>query len=327
MSVHEEYPTMFEGVDEDAIASAQELLTTFDSQNLTEWTERHTVIRELGAQVFRMLVVPGENPDKVIFAGGEFGNGLGFLGSIARLRFIQKLVDKDASIVLQPNSAIGEDNTNFSRQEKQKLLAGSGDPLIDRVLATLNDIGNPSEVVAYGPSQGGVTALLLGSHPDMPATATAVIETPNVLERPSRVLAADTIGSGADLKENISENFDDNDRFGNDLISAVSITGLAKFVLGTFKGDNRALRGIMRRDTAMQSMQTILANGGSVAHAWASGDNISPASANQEVSRRLMNLGSNPYYAQEIEGDHSITSLYLLNAALVNQAQELMRAA
>lgn len=305
------------------VENARALLSDFDKASLAEWTDERTVVNNLGEQAFRMLVDKGEDDSSAIVVFGEFGNGLGAMGAIARARLIREVVNPAATLVLQPNPSIGEDNTNFSKLERRMLRLGETLPIVDRTLVTLEGHGDPENILTYGPSQGGAVALAYGAHPSTPETATAVIEAPNVANRSLFKMATDFAGAGAKQKVNVGANFKETDRLKYELISDFSVAGLARYGIGLGKRDNLALIGIMQRATAAQQMQTILDKGGSVVHAWATGDSVSPAAGNEVIANQLVD--EDRYRSFTFEDDHSITNLYLLNAALAHRALVLFK--
>ncbi len=308
-------------------AVVQPMVAAFSSAELSAWAEEHIVTREIGGQHFRMIVDQGEDPTKAIVVGGEYGNGVGALGAIARAQVIRKVVAPSASLILQPNTSLGESNMNFSKDERKTLRQGSAAPLTDRIRMTLEQSGEPERIVAYGPSQGGIAALALGAHSSMPRMATAVLETPNVAHRSYIGVAKDFLGSGADLKANILSNFTAGGELGNELVASLSAKGLAKYAAGLALVDNRALLGVIRRASAKEQMLAIVKRGGSVVHAWAEGDAVSPAAANTEILQMGRNLPIRRRFSYEgysFKGDHSITNQYLLAAVLARRAYRMM---
>jgi len=98
---------------------------------------------------------------------------------------------------------------------------------------------------------------------------------------------------------------------------------MAKFALGLVKPDNRALTGILRRDTAEDDIETILARGGSVVHAYGTVNDVSPRSANVRLAELF--AANQRYRGVELTGaDHSITNQYALNGALARTAHSLL---
>ncbi len=308
-----------------AVVAAARIVPTFDKTALSEWAETHTEVYELGGQPFRMIVDRGENADHAIVVGGEFANGTDAIGAIARMQVVRRLVDTDATVILQPNSTARQDNMNFSDFERNQLLNGSAAPLLNRCMVAIDTAGNPGQLTAYGPSQGGVLALALGAHKHYaPPVAVSVVEAPNVVERSTVRMLKSYIGCGGDLKVNIAANFDDGGTLGEELIGDLSLRGLATYGRGAFHRDNRALLGIIRRGSAQELMQRTIARGGSVVHAWATGDAVSPAAANEQIAKTMMyEKGSGRYAHYTLDGDHSITNAYILNAALVHRARSL----
>jgi hypothetical protein len=301
-----------------------EALNGFTKESLDKWVAQHTVTQKIGSQTFNMLIAKGEDPSTVLFAGGEMGNGLDALSGIARVRTIQQAVCPDATIVYQPNSTLSQDNMNFSKDEQRQLREGNAEPLSQRILMTLQSLDTFETVLAYGPSQGGVASLSVAAHPDAPVMGVAVIETPNVVNRNVLQLARDYLGSGKALKETTAQNFEEDAPLRETLVSGLTTAAFIGYGRGLLKPDTTSLIGIMRRASAKQLMQTILDKGGSVVHAWASGDSVSPNGGNLAIDKALRDKLS--YESYTVEGDHSSTNDYLLSAALVQRAYDLLRA-
>lgn len=322
MNVREKYPDAFLNVNQTRLDAAEQLLASFNKKAMTDWAREATVTQELGHQSFRMLVSQGENDSKVLFAGGELGNGLDALGALARIRVIREIVDPSATIVYQPNSTLTENNVNFSKPERNLLKHGNSSPLTDRILKTFDSIGEPAEVIAYGPSQGAMVALALAADANTPAMALAAVEVPNITNRGRIKMARDFAGAGSSLKENIGMNFDQGAQFHDDLINGLSVKPLIGYGLGLMNKDNLRLVDVMGKNTAEAQMRINLEKGGSIVHAWATGDTVSPHADNEIISSHLYGI---PRYEHAIfDGDHSITNIYLLNAALVHRAAFLM---
>lgn len=324
MITRDSYPTLFDSIDETEFENAQQQLQNLSIKRLTDWTIQHTVTYELGSQRYRMVVDRGDS-DAVIIAGGEYGVGLDSVGSAARLLTIRALVDEHATVVLQPNSSLHEDNTNFSRDERKKLVAGDTAPFVDRLRLTLDDI-HAQKIIGYGPSQGGTSILALGAHLQMPPLATAVVEVPNVERRSGLRLTYDFLGAGSLLKRNIRENFEPDSELAAALVGGMSLRGTVRYLAGLVHADNLASIGIMRRYTAPRQMKAILDKGGSVCHAWATETSVSPVERNRSIKVIFgANAYDGRYFPFEInENDHSVTNQYLLNAALVRRASDLV---
>lgn len=323
MITRDMYPELFAPIDDAALDRAQRQVASFTTRQLADWTCEHTVTYEVAEQPYRMIVERGES-DQVIIAGGELGVGSDSLGSAARLLTIRALVDEQATVILQPNTTLRESNTNFSKEELGKLGGGDPAPMVDRMRRVL-DYVNGRWIVGFGPSQGGVTMLAVAAHPDVQPVATAVIETPNVIDRSLSGLTRDFLGAGSRLKDNIRSNFASGSAFADDLVAGMSLWGTARYLAGLTRPDNRALAGLMRRYTASRQMKQILDKGGSVAHAWATEDAVSPRENNRVIAA-IFGPGAydGRYYPFEItDNDHSVTNQYLVSAALVRRARDV----
>ncbi len=326
MSTSEQYSAPAVQIDPEVSLRVDRFLATADKPALREWMERRIVVRELAGRAFRMLVdVPPETDGSAIVVFGEAGNGLDSTGAIVRARVIRMMVNPNAALVLQPNSTLSEANMNFSPEENRELKAGSSAPVVDRVLSTLESIGNPTDIVTYGPSQGGPMSLAYAtSQYAPPSIAATVVEAPNVVRRSRSALRLDFARSGGRLEKEIAGNFDPLAPLRQELLAELGVVGLTKFGLGLLlKRDNLALNGPMQRATAGDSMERVLQGGGSVVHAWATGGTVSPAEANRQIADGLD--GRHPRYkgVEVPDADHSVTNRYRLNGALVHYAAGL----
>ncbi len=323
MITHTQPTEFIEGLDSDRLASAQDFLGQQTRAGLEEWATQHTNTYGFKSTTFNMSIERGENPDQVLVVGGEFGNGSDAIGAVARALLIRHLVAPDASLILQPNTTLSQNNTRFTDNEGQQLKKGDRTPLTHRYQIALAAINNPAEMIVYGPSQGGVAVLDLAAHKDMPPMATTIMEAPNVARRSFPKMMLDFLGAGKELKQTISNNFETDSALEESLLSDLSIAGLAKYGLGALREDNLSLVGVIRRATATEDIKTALSKGGTVVHAWAEGDKVSPAVANVAVAREIERDGPTHYEARSFPGDHSITNNYILNAALVDRSIQL----
>lgn len=323
MNIVDKYPQAFVSTNESQIEASQALLSTFNKENLTAWTDERTVTQEIGGRAFRMLVDPGEDDQSVVIAFGEFGNGLDATGAVARARVMREFVNPNATLILQPNSTRNQNNPNFSRTERKALHHGDPMPIVDRTFVTLEAYGNPSDVVVNGPSQGGVVALAYGAHPSSPAVAVSTMEAPNVADRSLARLAKDFLGAGPLLKENIADNFESDSRFKDELIADLGLVGFIKYGVGLARFDNVALAGLMKYGTAERDTVRILEKNGSVVQAWATGDSVSPVADNRDIAERLQPTNYFRYKGVELENDHSMTNLYSVSGALAHYALTL----
>jgi hypothetical protein len=313
--------------EEDFERAQRSLAGMGNSADLAAWTEQNTRRLVYGERNYNMLVhrpATGD-PNKVVVIGGEFGNGL-TPAVAARSRVVRDIVAPEATLVVQPNSTIFEDDhMNYSREERLTLRSGEALPLIGRIATTLDALHNPEDITMFGPSQGGTAVLAYAAHRWSPdGIATAVVETPNVVNRSSAQLLANFVGSGGQLKDIIAENFaDPSSQLKKEIIAATGLAGFVRFGLGIATRRNRVLRGIMREDTAYRNMAGVLYRGGSVVHAWGNVNSVSPAGANESFRSHLDVFPR--YESVKLEDkDHSVTNNYVLAGTLAKSARRLL---
>lgn len=315
----------------DDVAKASESLSKMGGlTDLEQWTYDRTEIHTMpNDRKFRMIVDTPENGDKskAVVVAGEFGNGA-TQAVAARARIVRDMVAPEATLIIQPNStAFSEDNMNLSRKERLAVRDGSVEPFLGRIATVLGTFKDDiTDLSRYGPSQGAPIVLGFGASNYAPdATAVAVLEAPNVVEKKIMPLVTDFMTSGNQLEAIIGENFDDpKSPLGLALKDQLTLPGFVRFGLGAVTARNRVIRGVMRHATAEGAMKNILARNGSVVHAWGDVANVSPKEANRAIAA---NLASNYLYkSYEFNGsDHSVTNNYALGGALARHAHNLLR--
>jgi pimeloyl-ACP methyl ester carboxylesterase len=298
-------------------------LSTTSFAEMADWAEERTVTHQLGDRAFRMVVDrPGDGDDsRAVIVTGEFGNGIS-PSHVARSRLTRDLVDPRATLVYQPNSTSTEDNLNFSKDERQKLHDANTTPLTDRIALAMEGVNKPENVTLYGPSQGATTALAYAALSSTPAAALGLVEVPNVVERTPLGIAHDFLGSAAQLKSVVLENYESDPSFLKEIQETLKIAGTLKYAIGLAKADNRALVDILRQGNALEQMRVILDKGGSIVHGHGTKSLVSPPKINKEIAARLW---SEPRLLDvQIEGaDHSISNAFAVNAAIVRTAHKL----
>lgn len=300
-------------------------LTETSPAELREFIDDNLVTFRTGETTFNAIVHKGDDPESIILAPGEFGNGAkDAYGAILRLLYVRAALNPDASIALLPNSTWGENNTNFTQFEKKQLSLGSARPLVDRMNIVTEYLiaDNEGDATVLGLSQGGVPALAFSAERK---AAVAVLETPNVIGRTAFQLMKDFQASGGLLEETIKANFREGDAIEKTLIDALSAVGMAKYLAGCIKADNRALLPIMTQPSAYDAIGRTLARDGSVTHAWSEHSHVSPSLSNWRIAHAY-----SPYPRYETLPDiaaatHSKTNDYALVAALAIRADELRK--
>lgn len=307
------------GLKEKDIEDTHRFLHDTSIAELESWTDARTETHYVGplATPYKMIVDHREK-DEAVVVTGEFANGI-TPHIIARARVVRDMVSPDASLLLQPNAATGQlDNMNFRPSERAAIRQGLLLPFSKRFDRSLEQLGDPDQLTFYGPSQGGTVALEYAAERGG-SIAVASLEAPNIIERSRRQMAQDFIGCGGLLKEIIQENYGDNMAHA----PVLSLMGLAKYAAGIVHPDNRAIIDLLRSGTAPDAIEKILSAQGSVVHAYAEGDKVSPVERNDDIAREF--AAQKRYQSVRLEGDHSITNNFALSAALARTARTLLQ--
>jgi hypothetical protein len=304
-----------------------------DPAEMAEWIDQRTVSYTMPGsdRAFRMIVdrpVDGDDTQAVV-VGGEYGNGIGgiALGAALRARVVRDMVAPHATLMIQPNPALGQfDNMNYSAGERRQLRQGELAPILGRYATVLQDnLGDPQHLTFYGPSQGGGAVLGYAARSDTPAAAVAVVETPNVATRSYSELASAFMASGGQLQDIVRENYANLDMpLAREGLRTISALNLGRALIGFAHRDNLAMAGVLRRNSAQEQIARILNKDGSVVQAYGTASRVS----SQHAALRLARLfADNPRYRSvRLEGaDHSITNQYALNGALTRMADRLVR--
>lgn len=302
------------------------LFHDFNGNGLMAWANDHLEQFETSSgRGFRMVVDKGEDPEKVIVAPGEFGGELKPF-SVARALALRAIAGPEATLVIQPNDVIGRPSMNYSRSEYRVLAKGSLLPLIGRVATVLDSLDKPEKVALYGPSQGGIVALGF-AETERPDAAVAVLETPNVKKRTRFQMAEDFLGCGRQLSESLAINFPDaTNQFAVEVNQIPSSLDRIRYLFTVATPSNLALVSLLARSDALRQMETVLEGGGSIVHAWAERDMVSPQVENREICSVLQ--GHSAYEAVELPGsDHSVSNFAALNGALLRRAIEIKESA
>lgn len=297
------------------------LFHEFDSKGLMTWATENLETFETPEGVdFRMVVDIGEDPNKVIVAPGEFGGELKPF-SVARALALRAIACPEATLVMQPNDVIGRPSMNYTKAEYHDLAKGSLKPLIGRIAIVLDSLHNPDKLAMYGPSQGGIVALGF-AQAERPDAAVAVLEPPNVKDRTRFQMAHDFLGCGRQLPASLAVNFDSDTQFSLETNHIPSSRNRIRYLFKVPTPSNLALVSLLARSDAHDQMKTILENNGSVVHAWAEHDMVSPQTENQQINVALR--GYSAYEAVELPGaDHSISNFAALGGALMRRAIEI----
>jgi hypothetical protein len=308
--------------------AVDEALRRISIEDQDEWTEQHRVYPRLpNGQRYSMIIDRPQDgdPNKVFIVPGEYAKGTD-ADHVFGARVARDLTDRDATLLYQPTSTVGEDNMNFSHAELELLKNGSMTPLIGRFGLVMSSLGNPTEQTLFGSSQGGTVALGYAAHKDTPPAAVAVYEAPSVEGRTAAGLMTGFVGNSKDLVARYHENHDGTEPFPvfiQDAIALQSFSTFVKFARGLAMPQNMAMINLMRQDSAQAQMAAILGKGGSVVHAYGTVDKVSPVPANERIAEALKD---EPRYLRSVvEGaGHEVSILYAFNGALGRTARRLM---
>lgn len=282
------------------------LLSDMHVETLAATAERHTVTLPLGETAFKAIILPGESKDAALIFPGEFGNGLKSYGALARAEvaraYMRSSIDVDPSVIVLPNTTFGENNVNFTLDERKQVVEGSPTPLVDRMnVATEYTIGDQAGQLIVGAlSQGTYPGLRFAAERDN--VALGVAEVPNV----------SSLGAVKFAKT-----------FLKDLLARPSNNAQVKYMLGCLKEENRSLAFMMGSGTRIESdIKSTLDRGGSVVHASSGNSRLSPLDGNQEIARKFEHYLR---YESVIsrDGDLSIANDYAFIAAILRRADEL----
>ena len=90
---------------------------------------------------------------------------------------------------------------------------------------------------------------------------------------------------------------------------------------------NRAMLGIMRRNTLEADLRAVLESQGAAVHYWGDRSDVSSAPWNRVIRGRLSHRPGYRYGAQSLGGelaDHSLTNVWALGIAATGRAVQLL---
>jgi len=331
MSYHEkfnQYETALPGLRIEDVEATSSYLSTITPTELDDLARRKMRTLESldeESRQFRMFIDEGENPEQALFVFGEFANGMK-PSVLARAEVIRRLAAPDATLIVQPNSTHDQANTNFSKYERSQLRRGDLAPMLWRTAVALDAIGgNVSDLSLVGPSQGGAVALAYAVS-ERPDASVTILETPTVVERSTFGVAKDFMGAGGGLIESLDANYGkpEEAELAAHMHETTSFVNLfLKYPRDMLHPDNLASIGMLGNGDAASQMEQILDARGSVAHAWATGDRVSPVDANRAVRDRLESRTR--YVGREFDGLHDVTNIYWVLGALAREAASLKK--
>ena len=277
---------------------------------------------------FRVFVdSPAETDGSVIVMPGEFAQGRyepgGHLPSngFRRALAVRALLNPAATLIVQMNNRIGEDNLCFTKREKLCLSEGDMSPYTDRLKSV---VGHLEDVSVIGLSQGAVVASVFANDRDTQISGLTLLEAPNVVSRATKQLALDFVKSGKKLSDNLQVSGNERNSLLKDTASLVAYGARA------LSGVNRATVEAMKRNSAQGAIEAALSKRAGVAHAWSVTSLVSPSESNRRIRGMIAAGGDEPqYYPLELTSkfaDHSVTNVYQVVASLARRARELKQA-
>lgn len=286
---------------------------------------------EYHGRPFRMAVVePTEEKDETsaVATFTEFGTALP-PRFVAKSLLVRRMANPNAALVMQPNSVVGEDNMNFSSEERSQLWHGNPAPLIGRMAVVMDRLNNPDDITLSGISQGATVALAYAASPDAPATAVSAMEIPSVMDRTKLQMGIDFMfRSGFDLQDVVRANFDNLEApLAQQALKDAGPSGLLHFFTKVISPNTLALMGTYTNPMAKHDILETLKKGGSVVHSNGDTTQVSPEEANQEIADSLQGTGGYRHYLYQhrlLKGmGHTATDFYVLSAALAREARQV----
>jgi len=329
-SVEAAYPELFEGVNpyltQEDISDARRFLVN-EGTKTAESVDDHIVTHTLDGRAFRMVVRKGES-NNLVLAPAEFATGIRGDGW-ARLMAMKAIMDPFASVILQPQNVLGQNNLNLSPKERAKLRSGNSQPIIDRILKTLEEEGLEYENIdAVGVSLGATLMTDLARHPDANVRSLTAFETPDIKKRKWLSLTKDFLLSGPNLYKNLEIS-----KLGEeaDFLSQSKLN-LIRFSMGALHANNLATMLRLRTNSHAEGIMKALEKnpGLGVVRGWTARSAISPSYENRETTEFLK-----MYFGQQVEGiefagplaSHNSTNIPVLVGALARRAATLSHAA
>jgi hypothetical protein len=328
------YPQVFDGalrLSAKDIADQQEFLleksgeqATQLRKNLNTYTLHGTHLAE--EREYQMAVLEGTS--KNVFVGFSEYATHARKDRLVQLLAIRALCDPNASVVFQPQTAWWKDAMNLSPEDRDKLAAGSSQPIVDRTVQTLraHHFLRRKNIHIVGSSLGATFATGLAGQ--ITARSLTVFETPDIIEGTGIDLAKDLLSSGPNLYKNIEIGKLDT----STPMLRQGIGSIAMFGMNALHPDNLATMHRLRYAThEAELLQALDRNPHmGVVRAWTAQSAISPREENFEITRAIQSYNDGQYAAQ-VEGheltdplaSHNSSNIPTLLALYVRRAMEL----
>lgn len=329
-TIYDSYPELFAGdnplLTEEDIDNARCFLVN-EGAKTAESLDDHIVTHKLGDQAFKMVVRKGESNNTII-APAEFATGIRGDGW-ARLMAMQAIIDPFASVILQPQDILGQNNLGLSRGKRKELRNGSSRPITDMVVTTLEQEGlDASDIHAIGVSQGGPYMTDLAADSRVNTKSLTVFETPDLKKRTAFGLTKDFLLSGPNLYKNLEISKLNTEAY---FLHQKKIN-LALFGVGALRANNIAGMLRLRKDSHVGGLMAALEKnpGLGVVRGWTAGSAISPSRENWEATEYLKMYFGEQVEGHEFAGDlasHNSTNIHVLVGALARRATILAHAA
>jgi pimeloyl-ACP methyl ester carboxylesterase len=277
-----------------------------------------TVI-DLGDRAFVASIVRGES-DSAVVSAAEYGNPLNRLGVVRHLG-VRAVVDPQATSIYLPANIRGQNNLNYSADEREHLDRGDHSPFTRRVEAVLGYAGVRGPIHAYGLSQSADFMPAWAINTDHEVLDLALIETPFLEDQ----FAVDSMLRVA-LSAGQLEEYYEMSRLGNvdEALTNDGTFSFNDFVLGAlFDPDNQAMLTFMNeRNVAKDIVQfrkdrpdagLVMVSGGR--------SQVSPPAKNRAIARAMQ--GTRSEFHEAGNANHDMTNAYGVVAAASLRAYEL----
>lgn len=274
------------------------------------YRDSRTVI-DLGDRNFVASIVRG-NSDAAVVSAAEYGNPLNRLGVVRHLG-VRALVDPGAAAVYLPANIHGQNNLNYSTDERGQLERGDSSPFTRRVEAALAYAGVRGAVHGYGISQSADFMPAWAACTDHDVQSLSLTETPFLEGQ----LAPDSMLRVA-LSSDRLEDYYKLSRQGitDEALTNDGAFSLADFVRGAmFDDDNRAMLSYMNARQVEQDLgafRTARPDAG-LTMIWGGVSRVSPHRYNRAIARQLGN--DRAEYFEAYNADHVMTNAYAVVAA------------
>ncbi len=288
-------------------------------EHLREAFWQSKTIIDLGDRAFTASIVRGES-DEAVVSAAEYGNPLNRLGVVRHLG-LRAVSARDATAIYLPANIRGQNNLNYSPEEREQLEKGDHSPFTRRIEATLAQVGIRGAVHAYGISQSADFMPAWAMHTDHDVQDLALVETPFLQGQ----FAADSMLRVA-LSGDELEQYYQMSRLGitDEALTNDGTFSFGDFVAGaTLDQNNRAMLAYMNArkvDEDIKQLRIQRPDMGLVS-VWGGRSQVSPSDINKDLARDMR--GTRSEFHEAYNGDHVMTNAYAVVAAASLRAKQL----